>query len=128
MSALIQNHNRGETISFALLQEDPVPDGTEVVTCSIRRAVNGKIPPVTDPETSADFTLTATLESTVNNNFAEEFGLDSSQNYNIWRFVMDASESQNMKSGKYVVMIKFEALNGYVQIFDHFILSILESA
>ena len=44
------NHIRGETITFGLRALDPPYDGTETVTCAVKKARNGvQVPPVSDP-------------------------------------------------------------------------------
>lgn len=94
------NHIRGETISFGLRALDPPYDGTETVTCAVKKARNGvQVPPVSEP-----VVLIASVD----------FVAGSDDTPAAWVFGLTPEQSASLEPGEYITDAKVVYANGTV--------------
>ena len=100
MSAVANlEHNRGETISFGL-RATPDYDGTEIVTCDIKAAVNGSdVPPDNAP-------VVASITPT--------FVPADGETRAYWSFIISAEQSSELAAGRYITDAKITYPDGVV--------------
>jgi hypothetical protein len=100
MSNEILKHERGETIVFGIRikpNEVTTYDGTEIVTCWIKKAINGSIVP--DDAEPAIHEITPIFSSTDN----------------AWIFTVSAEDcAEKFKAGSYITDAKIEYSSGFV--------------
>ena len=94
------NHVRGETITFGLRALDPPYDGTETVSCAVKKARNGvQVPPVSEP-----IVLIASVD----------FVAGSDDTAPAWVFGLTPEQSASLEPGEYITDAKVVYANGTV--------------
>ena len=94
------NHVKGETISFGLRALDPEYDGTEIVTCSLKKAENGNQVP--DDSEPVIISIPPTFVGAIGDIKAA------------WHFEISSAQSAELSPGNYILDARIEYALGDV--------------
>ena len=106
------HHIRGETITFGLRALDPEYDGTETVSCALKKAKNGKfVPPDSDP-----------VVLVISSRFVASVGGTTAA----WHFEITSAQSAGLVADNYILDAKVQTTSGNVDYISPLSLKISE--